>query len=81
MLDVAQVIFETAKIYLIQQGKFLLILFIFIGSAVAFYFGFLSGGDFGVGGVLMILGWTIIGILGSYSIAWFGIRMNTKICW
>ena len=77
MLDVAQVIFETAKIYLIQQGKFLLILFIFIGSAVAFYFGFLSGGDFGVGGVLMILGWTILGILGSYSVAWFGIRMNT----
>jgi len=91
MLDVAQVIFETAKTYLIQQGKFLAILFIFIGAAVAFYFGFLSGHEvidpvtgeshfersFGIGGVLMILGWTIIGILGSYSVAWFGIRMNT----
>jgi len=76
MLDVAQVIFETSKTYLVQQGKFLLILFIFIGSAVAFYFGVLSG-DFGLGGVLIILGWTILGILGSYAVAWFGIRMNT----
>ncbi len=77
MLDVAQVIFETAKTYLIQQGKFLLILFAFIGTAVAIYFGWLSDASFGIGGVLMILGWTVIGILGSYSVAWFGIRMNT----
>jgi K(+)-stimulated pyrophosphate-energized sodium pump len=77
MLDVAQVIFETAKTYLVQQGKFLVILFVFIGSAVAFYFGWLSDASFGFGGVLMILGWTVIGILGSYSVAWFGIRMNT----
>lgn len=83
MLDVAHVIYETGKTYLIQQGKFLAILFVFIGAAVAFYFGFLSinhetgKSAFGVGGVLMILGWTIIGILGSYSVAWFGIRMNT----
>jgi len=77
MLDVAQVIFETAKTYLVQQGKFLMILFAFIGSAVAFYFGWLSEAHFGIGGVLMILGWTIVGISGSYSVAWFGIRMNT----
>jgi K(+)-stimulated pyrophosphate-energized sodium pump len=77
MLDVAQVIFETAKTYLIQQGKFLLILFAFIGSAVAFYYGWLSEPSFGIGGVLMILGWAVVGILGSYSVAWFGIRMNT----
>lgn len=91
MLDVAQVIYETGKTYLIQQGKFLAILFVFIGAAVAFYFGFLSQHEvinevtgvitmensFGIGGVLMILGWTVIGILGSYSVAWFGIRMNT----
>ena len=83
MLDVAQVIFETSKTYLIQQGKFIIILFAFIGTAVAFYFGFLSkdpvSGEnlFGVGGVLMILGWTVLGILGSYAVAWFGIRMNT----
>jgi len=83
MLDVAQVIFETSKTYLIQQGKFILILFAFIGTAVAFYFGVLSKDPetgenlFGVGGVLMILGWTVLGILGSYAVAWFGIRMNT----
>ncbi len=77
MLDVAQVIFETSKTYLFQQGKFLLILFAFIGSAVAFYYGFLSEPSFGFGGVAMILGWSVLGILGSYSVAWFGIRMNT----
>jgi K(+)-stimulated pyrophosphate-energized sodium pump len=77
MLDVAQVIFETAKTYLIQQGRFLAILFLFIGAAVAFYFGWLSDADFGVKGVLIILAWTVVGILGSYSVAWFGIRMNT----
>jgi K(+)-stimulated pyrophosphate-energized sodium pump len=83
MLDVAQVIFETSKTYLIQQGKFIFILFAFIGTAVAFYFGFLSKDPvtgenlFGVAGVLMILGWMILGILGSYAVAWFGIRMNT----
>jgi len=76
MLEVANVIYQTGKTYLIQQGKFLAILFLFIGAAVAFYFGWLSEG-FGIGGVLMILGWTILGILGSYSVAWFGIRMNT----
>jgi len=83
MLDVAQVIFETSKTYLIQQGKFILILFAFIGTAVAFYFGFLSKDPetgerlFGVAGVLMILGWTVLGISGSYAVAWFGIRINT----
>ncbi len=77
MLEVANVIFQTAKTYLVQQGKFLAILFVFIGAAVAFYFGWLSEASFGAAGVLMILGWTVIGILGSYSVAWFGIRMNT----
>ena len=77
MLDVAHVIFETAKIYLIQQGKFLIILFLFIGAVVAFYFGYISDANFGLSGVSMILGWTIVGILGSYLVAWFGIRMNT----
>ena len=77
LIDVAQVIFETSKTYLIQQGRFLAILFVFIGAAVAFYFGWLSDANFGIGGVAMILGWTVIGILGSYSVAWFGIRMNT----
>ena len=77
MLEVADVIYQTGKIYLIQQGKFLAILFVFIGSVVAFYFGWLSDANFSIGGVAMILGWTVLGILGSYSVAWFGIRMNT----
>ena len=77
MLEIAQVIYETAKSYLLQQGKFLFYLFLFIGTIVTFYFGYLSESSFGFGGVLMILGWTILGILGSYSVAWFGIRMNT----
>ena len=75
MLDVSKVIFETCKTYLVQQGKFLMILFIFIAACVAFYFGFLQEQSFG--GVTLILSWTVIGILGSYGVAWFGIRMNT----
>jgi K(+)-stimulated pyrophosphate-energized sodium pump len=77
MLEVADVIYQTAKTYLIKQGKFLLLLFVLIGAAVAFYFGYLTENSFGIGGVLMILGWTIVGMLGSYTVAWFGIRMNT----
>ncbi|MCF6242640.1 MAG: sodium-translocating pyrophosphatase [Bacteroidales bacterium] len=75
MLDVAEVIYETAKTYLIQQGKFLILLFVIIGVVVAFYFGYLRETPFL--GVLIILGWTVLGILGSYGVAWFGIRMNT----
>lgn len=75
MLDVSAIIFETCKTYLIQQGKFIAILFLFIGSIIAFYFGYLQGTSFG--GVLLVLAWTIIGILGSYGVAWYGIRMNT----
>jgi len=82
MLDVSEVIYKTCGAYLKQQGKFIAILFIFIGAAVAGYFGFLAKGHngeslFGIGGVLLILTWTVIGILGSYSVAAFGIRMNT----
>jgi K(+)-stimulated pyrophosphate-energized sodium pump len=75
MLDVAQTIYETCKTYLIQQGKFIAILFAFIGVCIAFYFGYLQ--KMPIGGVLFILMWTVIGILGSYSVAWYGIRMNT----
>ncbi len=81
MLDVAQVIYRTCSTYLKQQGKFLAKLFVFIGIAVAAYFGFLAKGEdgssFGIGAVLLILTWTIIGMLGSYSVAAYGIRMNT----
>lgn len=81
MLDVAQVIYKTCSTYLKQQGKFLARLFIFIGIAVATYFGFLAKGEdgtsFGIGAVLLILAWTVVGMLGSYSVAAYGIRMNT----
>ena len=81
MLEIADVIYKTCSAYLKQQGKFLAILFLFIGAAVAGYFGFLSpigetpGEQFG--SVALIITWTIIGILGSYVVAAFGIRMNT----
>lgn len=82
MLEISEVIYKTCSAYLKQQGKFLAILFIFIGATVACYFGFLAKDHnghqlFGIGGVLLILAWTVIGILGSYAVAAFGIRMNT----
>ena len=75
MLEIGNVIFKTCSTYLKQQGKFLGILFLFIGAAIALYFGVLS--KMPIGSVLLILGWTVIGILGSYAVAWFGVRMNT----
>ncbi|MGI5879752.1 MAG: sodium-translocating pyrophosphatase [Syntrophomonadaceae bacterium] len=75
MLDVAATIYETCKTYLLQQGRLLIILFAFIAICIAFYFGFLQ--EMPVSSVLLILAWTVIGILGSYSVAWYGIRMNT----
>lgn len=75
MLDVAQIIFETCKTYLLQQGKFLVILYVFIAACIGFYFGYLQHNP--IEGVLLILMWTVVGILGSYGVAWFGIRMNT----
>ncbi len=75
MLNVGNLIFETCKTYLIQQGKFLFLLEFFIAICIAFYFGVLQG--MGIMGVATILLWSIIGILGSYGVAWYGIRMNT----
>ena len=75
MADVGNIIFETCKTYLIQQGKFLVLLEILIGLCIVFYFGFLR--EMPLKNVLTILGWSVIGILGSYAVAWFGIRMNT----
>ena len=75
MLDVSQTIYETCKTYLIQQGKFIAILFAFIGTCIAFYYGILQ--EMPIGSVLFILMWAVIGIMGSYSVAWYGIRMNT----
>lgn len=75
MDNVGNTIFETCKTYLVQQGKFLLVLEVLIGLCIAFYFGYLQ--QMPLTGVLTILGWSVIGILGSYAVAWFGIRMNT----
>ncbi|MBQ0158585.1 MAG: sodium-translocating pyrophosphatase [Bacteroidales bacterium] len=75
MLAIGDVIFKTCSTYLREQGKFLAALFLFIGVAIALYFGLLQ--DASAGAVFLILGWTIIGVLGSYFVAWFGVRMNT----
>jgi K(+)-stimulated pyrophosphate-energized sodium pump len=75
MLDVSNIIYETCKTYLLQQGRLLMVLEIFIGACIVYYFGVLQ--HMTVGKVGLILMWSVIGILGSYSVAWFGIRMNT----
>ncbi len=75
MLEVSDLIYETCKTYLIQQGKFLLILEIFIATIIAFYFGVLQ--HFSFMKVAIILTFSLIGIGGSYGVAWFGIRVNT----
>ena len=75
MLEIGNVIFKTCSTYLKQQGKFLAILFAFIGLAVLLYFGVLE--KMPASSVALILGWTVIGVMGSYAVAWFGVRMNT----
>ena len=75
MLEVSELIYETCKTYLITQGKFILILEIFIGLVIALYFGVLVG--FPLNKVIIILLFSLIGIAGSYGVAWFGIRVNT----
>ena len=75
MAEVGNTIFETCKTYLVQQGKFLLALEVLIGLCIAFYFWYLQGME--ASAVFTILGWSVLGILGSYLVAWFGIRMNT----
>jgi len=75
MLDVSQTIWETCKTYLLQQGKFLIALWILIAICIIYYFGALSG--MAAGGIFVILVCSILGILGSYVVAWFGIRINT----
>jgi K(+)-stimulated pyrophosphate-energized sodium pump len=75
MLEISELIYETCKTYLITQGKFLLILEIFIGAIIVVYFGLLQ--HFEWIKVLIILFFSLVGIGGSYSVAWFGIRVNT----
>ena len=75
MLDISELIYETCKTYLITQGKFILILEVFIGCIILLYFGFLL--KFEAIKVAIILGFSLVGIGGSYGVAWFGIRVNT----
>jgi len=75
MREVSELIYETCKTYLLTQGKFLMILEVFIGVIIVFYFGYLQ--QFDVMKVLIILLFSIVGIGGSYGVAWFGIRVNT----
>ena len=75
MREIGEVIYKTCSTYLKQQGRFLAILFVFIGVVVAFYFGGLTHMKFWE--VCIILLSTIIGMLGSYAVAAYGIRMNT----
>ncbi|MBS0187182.1 MAG: sodium-translocating pyrophosphatase [Planctomycetes bacterium] len=75
MLDISELIYATCKSYMIQQGKFLMVLWVFIAIAVFCYFKLLV--DFPLGKVLIILAFSLIGIAGSYGVAWFGIRVNT----
>src|SRR5215472_15410362 len=75
MRDVSELIWETCKTYLQTQGKFLLILEMFIGVIILFYFGYFE--HFDAVKVVVILLFSVIGIAGSYSVAWYGIRVNT----
>jgi K(+)-stimulated pyrophosphate-energized sodium pump len=75
MKEISELIYETCKTYLLTQGKFLLILEVFIGAAIVFYFGFLQHLE--AFKVVIILVFSLLGIAGSYSVAWFGIRVNT----
>ena len=75
MREISELIYETCKTYLQTQGKFLMILEVFIGTAIIFYFGLLQHLE--AFRVFVILIFSVIGILGSYSVAWFGIRVNT----
>ena len=75
MAEVSDLIFETCKTYLGAQGKFILILWIFIGAIISLYYGLLQ--HFGIGKLAIILLFSLVGIGGSYGVAWFGIRINT----
>jgi K(+)-stimulated pyrophosphate-energized sodium pump len=75
MREISELIYETCKTYLVTQGKFILILEIFIGLVIILYFGVLEG--MAAGRVAIILFFSLVGIAGSYGVAWFGIRVNT----
>jgi len=75
MLEISELIYETCKQYLITQGKFIMLLEAFIGAIIVLYFGFLRHVE--PLQVAVILLFSLVGIAGSYGVAWFGIRVNT----
>ena len=75
MREISELIYETCKTYLVTQGKFLFLLWIFIAAIIVLYFGVLL--HYQAVRVAMILFFSVVGILGSYGVAWFGIRVNT----
>jgi K(+)-stimulated pyrophosphate-energized sodium pump len=75
MAEVSQLIWETCKTYIIQQGKFLLLLWSFIAVIILLYFGVLL--KYEALRVVIILAFSVVGICGSYGVAWFGMRVNT----
>src|SRR5579864_9558789 len=76
MREISELIYETCKTYLITQGKFILILEAFIAVVIVLYFGILHH-EYGAAKVIIILAFSLVGIIGSYGVAWFGIRVNT----
>jgi K(+)-stimulated pyrophosphate-energized sodium pump len=76
MLGISNIIWETCKSYLTQQGKFLIALWVLIAACMVYYFMVLSPKP--IGDVAIILACSVLGILGSYGVAWFGMRINTK---
>jgi len=74
MSEVSELIYETCKTYLLQQGKFLLLLEVFIGTVIVAYFWMIG---FAPAKILVILLFSLIGMGGSYGVAWYGIRINT----
>jgi K(+)-stimulated pyrophosphate-energized sodium pump len=75
MLEISELIYETCKTYLVTQGKFLMLLWAFIAVIILLYFGVLL--KYEAARVVIILLFSVVGIAGSYGVAWFGIRVNT----
>ncbi len=75
MLEISELIYSTCKAYLIQQGRFLLMLWVSIAAVIVAYYGFLVG--FPWGRVAIVIAFSLVGMAGSYSVAWYGIRVNT----
>ena len=75
MLNVSNTIYETCKTYMKQQSKLLVVLELFIAACIFYYFYYLNATP--MPKVLTILMWSVLGILGSYTVAWFGMRINT----